>query len=168
MKRIVILGNIGSGKTTIANLLSEKLSIPVYHLDLILFHEGKYINQREQIAKVKAIISQEKWIIDGNYSFTLPMRCEKADLIIFVNTNRWTCLWQYINRYISIKKVPDRKIEKFHGGCDILNSKVIKLVLGYEKNQKSRYKKIAKENANCKTVELSCRKKIIRLIETIE
>ncbi|MBP9095253.1 MAG: topology modulation protein [Ignavibacteria bacterium] len=38
-KKIVILGNGGSGKSTLGEKLSEKLKSPVYHLDKLAFKE---------------------------------------------------------------------------------------------------------------------------------
>lgn len=164
MKRIVILGNISSGKTTIANLLSKRLLIPVYHLDLILFHEGKYIAIQEQIARLSAITKQEYWIIDGNYSLTLAMRCKRADIVIFISTNRWICAWRYIIRCISIKMMPSRKVGKFYGGCDVLDRRALGLILGYDKIQRIRYEKVVRDNAGCRVIEVSKSKDIIQLL----
>jgi len=48
VKRIWIAGSAGSGKTTLANLLGKKLSIPVYHRDLITWDENDNVRSEEE------------------------------------------------------------------------------------------------------------------------
>ena len=84
--RISIVGGSGSGKSTLCDILSEKFSLPAVHLDSINF-KPNWIeidkNERDKIISAKAL--EDKWIIDGNYTKTLKLRFEKADLIIWLD-----------------------------------------------------------------------------------
>jgi len=79
MKRILVIGCSGAGKTTFSRMLGEKLSLPVYHLDQ-LYWKPDWVesNKNEFTKKQTAIITGERWIIDGNYSSTLELRFAKA------------------------------------------------------------------------------------------
>ena len=84
-KRITIIGNTASGKSTLSVLLANKLSIPVYHLDKYLWRPGwERVPEEEFTAEHEKIVSQDSWIIEGvAYFSTMKKRLESADLIIY-------------------------------------------------------------------------------------
>jgi len=92
MKRILIIGSPGTGKTTFATQLAEKTKLPLIHLDLYYHDKSKdyynEINKEAWYAKVDELISKDKWIIDGNYNSTLEARVRRADTIIFFDFSR--------------------------------------------------------------------------------
>ena len=95
MKRIWIAGCSGSGKTTLANLIGEKLNIPVYHRDSISWDEND--NERtedEQIALVKDLTQNNVWIFEGARftSSKTDGRLDRCDTIIHLDLNRFLCL----------------------------------------------------------------------------
>ncbi|MEN8076607.1 DNA topology modulation protein [Clostridioides difficile] len=99
MKKIIVIGCGGAGKSTFSRKISKKLNIPVYHLDKIFWNKGWIETQREKFDNdVKEILTKDKWIIDGNYLRTLDMRAEKADTIIFINMPTYLCLYRIIKR----------------------------------------------------------------------
>ncbi len=101
-KRIAIVGCPGSGKTTFARILSEKVNIPVIHLDYY-YHQLKYgfHNDREAwIEKVKQLVKQDSWIMDGNYSSSFDVRFKEADSILFFDYPRRTSMYGVIKRRI--------------------------------------------------------------------
>lgn len=110
MERILIIGCSGSGKTTLAVALGEKLGLPVVHLDQ-LWWTGNWENvTREEFdARLTDALEKPRWIIDGNYSRTIPMRLPKCDTIIYLDFNRWECLlgmFQRVSRWRGRKR-PD-------------------------------------------------------------
>lgn len=98
--RIAVLGYAGSGKTYIANYISEKKSVPVLHLDSIKYDkEWKPIDNSFVLPQVLEFMSKEDWIIDGFYTYLLmEERLEKADMIILMLLPRFVCLFQTIKR----------------------------------------------------------------------
>lgn len=101
MERICIIGCSGSGKTTLARKLGEKLKLPVVHLDR-LWWTGNWENvTREEFdARLSEELEKPQWIIDGNYNRTMPQRLEKCDTVIYLDFNRFVCLWGAVKRVI--------------------------------------------------------------------
>ena len=101
MERIVIIGCPGSGKTRLARALGEKLDLTVVHLDRLWWTKGwKNVSREEFDTRLENALKLDRWIIDGNYSRTMDARLMKCDTIIYLDFNRWTCLWGMFQRVI--------------------------------------------------------------------
>lgn len=98
-KRIIIIGNNGSGKSYLSKQLSRILKLPLIHLDLAYWGQNwKPTPRKEWEKKQLEITSKDKWIIDGNHTSVLETRFQRTDLIIFLNINRITCLLRVLKR----------------------------------------------------------------------
>lgn len=98
-KRIAIIGNGGSGKSTLSRQLAERTGLPLVHLDMEFWRPGWEQTPRDEwLAKNELLTLCEKWIIDGNYNSTLEMRFAAADLVIFLDFNRFLCLYRVLKR----------------------------------------------------------------------
>ena len=101
MERIVIIGCGGSGKSTLARQLGEILTLPVVHLDKLYWYSGWQESTAEEFdAKLAAELEKSRWIMDGNFSRTIPQRLAKCDTVIYLDYNRFVCLWGVICRVI--------------------------------------------------------------------
>ncbi|MGF7050797.1 adenylate kinase family enzyme [Paenibacillus sp. DS2015] len=93
MKKILIIGIVASGKTTLAKRLSKTLNIPWYELDCIVHHEtdnGRYKRTpAEQVAVIKDIDSRGFWIFEGTDRESYRCIFDMADSIIFLDTPLW-------------------------------------------------------------------------------
>ena len=87
MERIVIIGNAGGGKTTLARALSQKLDLPLYMLDSAQWQPGMKLTPINELEKVlKKWTAQERWIIEGFGPMELmPLRFKAADTIIYLD-----------------------------------------------------------------------------------
>ena len=100
-KRIMILGSAGSGKSTLSIKLGEITGIPVVHLDRLFWNPGWVEAPKgEMDKKVIHAASGESWIIDGGYLRTLNFRMERADSIVFIDLNRYLCIYRVLKRWI--------------------------------------------------------------------
>jgi adenylate kinase family enzyme len=100
MKRVVIVGCPGAGKSTFAKKLHERTGLPLVHLDF--YHHQRqhnyYTDKPAWISRVKTLMRPEQWIIDGNYMSTIPERFRAADTIIFLDLPRWLCVYRVAKR----------------------------------------------------------------------
>jgi adenylate kinase family enzyme len=99
MERIAIIGCGGSGKTTLGRRLSELTGAAVTHLDAC-YYDGRWNSlSQEEFARMQYdLVARPRWIIDGNYAATLPIRLERADIVIFLDLPPATCLLGVLQR----------------------------------------------------------------------
>ena len=93
MKRIMIIGCPGSGKSTFARALAPKTGLPLHHLDMMYWNPDRTTKPKEEFrAALREIINLPDWIIDGNYGSTLELRMEACDTVIFLDYPPEVCL----------------------------------------------------------------------------
>ena len=86
MKKIIVIGSPGAGKSTFSKKLKDITNLPLYHLDM-LYHknDGTHITREELEEKLKEIFKEDNWIIDGNYQRTLEIRIKQCDTIFLLD-----------------------------------------------------------------------------------
>ncbi len=102
--KICIIGFSSSGKSTLGDMLSKKLSIPVTHLDLIAHDHNTNWQRKSDSELVKLhnqVLEEECWIIEGNYSVCMKERFSMATAIIWLDFNVVTSAVRYIKRCVS-------------------------------------------------------------------
>ena len=74
MKKVIVIGCPGSGKSTFARELHDKTGIPLYHLDMMYWNADKTtVEKRVFLELLSAVLEKDEWIIDGNYGFTMEL-----------------------------------------------------------------------------------------------
>ena len=93
MKKIIVIGCPGGGKSFFSRRLHEKTGIPLYHLDMMYWNSDKTVVERDAfLSRLAQVLGTDEWIIDGNYSSTLDMRIEKCDTVFFLDLPTELCL----------------------------------------------------------------------------
>jgi adenylate kinase family enzyme len=101
MKKVLVIGSGGAGKTTFSKQLAARTELPVIHLDQLFWHPGWVKTPDEEWDRLIAeLCARDSWIMDGNYGRTLARRVEAADTIIFLDLPRWVCTWRIVKRQI--------------------------------------------------------------------
>ena len=92
-KKVIVLGNNGSGKSYFSTKLAKITSLPLIHLDLLYWQKNWTHPSREEWAEMqRKLVANEQWIIDGMHISTLEIRFKEADAIYFLDVNTDTCL----------------------------------------------------------------------------
>lgn len=113
MRKVLIIGSCGAGKSVIAKKFSEKLNLPLISLDQYYWKPGWIRPSREEWRnKVMELTKKDKWIMDGNYQNTFDIRFPVSDTIILLDMNRFVCFWRIWKRRI-LKDRADKL-----DGCD--------------------------------------------------
>lgn len=100
--RILVIGCCGSGKSTLSKQLGTLLHLPVVHLDQLFWHPGWVEASREEFdQKLAQELQREQWIMDGNFARTLPLRLQRADMVVFLDFPAVRCVWGVIKRVVT-------------------------------------------------------------------
>lgn len=93
MKKVIIIGCPGAGKSVFSKKLKNVTNLPLYHLDMI-YHkkDGTHISKEELEEKLKEIFKKDNWIIDGNYQRTLEMRLKECDTVFLMDFPTKVCI----------------------------------------------------------------------------
>lgn len=93
MRKILIIGCPGSGKSTLSRALHRATGIPLYHLDMMYWNSDKTTVGKELFReRLAQVLAKERWIIDGNYQSTMEMRLIACDTVIFLDYPKELCL----------------------------------------------------------------------------
>ena len=73
--RAIVIGCPGAGKSTFARKLRDRTGLPLYYLDRLFHRPDRSTLSREAFDRALGeLLVREKWILDGNYMRTLPLR----------------------------------------------------------------------------------------------
>ena len=93
MKKIIVVGCPGSGKSCFSKKLHSVTGLPLYHLDMMYWNADKTTVEKSVfLERLSAVLERNEWIIDGNYSSTMEMRMEACDTVIFLDYPLDVCL----------------------------------------------------------------------------
>ena len=93
MKKIIIIGCPGSGKSTVSRALHNKTGIPLYHLDMMYWNADKTTAEKSVfLERLSTVLEKDEWIIDGNYGATMELRMASCDTVIFLDYPLDICL----------------------------------------------------------------------------
>jgi len=99
MRRVSVVGNTGSGKTTLARRIAERLGVPFLELDSI-HHQADWqpLDTETFRAMVGDHTAGDGWVVDGNYSAVQDLVWSRADTVIWLDLSRARVMWRVVSR----------------------------------------------------------------------
>lgn len=99
MQRVMIVGDAGAGKSTLAHWLGAQTGLPVHHLDQVFWMPDWQRRPEADKARIVAQTeAQERWIIEGGLAHSYATRLARADMVIWLDLGVMTRLWRLICR----------------------------------------------------------------------
>jgi len=93
MKKVIVIGCAGSGKSVFSRSFASVADLPLYHLDNIWWREdGSNVARDEFDSVLGDILAREEWIIDGNYQRTMEWRLSECDTVVFFDLPADVCI----------------------------------------------------------------------------
>ncbi|WP_417349853.1 adenylate kinase [Ferrimonas sp.] len=102
MKKVVVIGKPGSGKSTLSRQLSQARAMPLYPLDSILYHpDGSRRGSDDYTREHDLVLRSERWIIDGfGTPGLLNKQIEHADTVIYIDLPYPISYWLVTKRML--------------------------------------------------------------------
>jgi adenylate kinase family enzyme len=151
MKKVLVIGSSGAGKSTFSRCLSEKTGLPLIHLDVLYWKPNWVETDKEEWKRIlEKAVAGDSWIMDGHFGGTVEMRLEKCDTVIFLDMPRVLCVYRVLKRVVTYQrgKRPD-----IADGCDEkFDWKFLKCVWNFPERSKPRIEKLLAEHQKTKTI----------------
>lgn len=108
VRRVLIYGVTGSGKTTLARKAAGKTGLPWHSVDDLTWEPGWVgVPPDEQRRRIEAICAGERWILDSGYSSWLDVVLARVELIVALDYSRWRSLARLARR--TLARAVDRR-----------------------------------------------------------
>jgi adenylate kinase family enzyme len=151
MRKVLVIGPGGSGKSTFARQLGEVLNIEVKHLDSFYWRAGWIKpSQEDWLQTVTELTRGDAWIMEGNFSGRLELRLMHCDTIIFLDMPRLVCLWRITKRRL---RYHNRSRPDMAEGCsEKLDLEFLDWVWSYPRRSRPKVVKLLGEHSGSKQV----------------
>lgn len=111
INRIIVVGNSGSGKTTVALAIASALGLPYLEMDSVRHRDGwDSVEGDEFSGIVSRFAQQDRWVIDGNYTSlgTRDVLWPRADTIVWLDLPRWRIMPRVVLR--TLRRIVTREV----------------------------------------------------------
>lgn len=133
MKRVLVIGGYGAGKTAFARKLHQATGLPLHELDDVYrAHASANGDRQTWLRTVEGIASGEAWIIDGNYGGTIDLRLRRADTVIFFDYPPALCLLRTVKRHF-LSRLRINRQDVVSGVNDRIDSRIVRSVLTFRR-----------------------------------
>lgn len=151
LNRINVIGTSGSGKSTFSRELANRLNLPYIEMDALYWKDDwKFANDEELMENIRKITESEKWLLDGNYNRTQPIKWKNVQTIIWLDYPFYLVFYRVLKR--SIARLFDKKTlwgtnnrESFQKSFLSKDSIIVWMWTSFP-NMKKRYSKLFEKN----------------------
>jgi adenylate kinase family enzyme len=164
MRRVAVIGCGGSGKTYLSHQLSRLLDLPLVHLDAHFYDQDWNTRAPEEFAALqRRLVTRPRWLIEGNYASTLPIRLAAADTVVFLDLPATACLLGIAQRRRRYRGGQHRD-----GVYDRITWSFVRYVIGYRRTMRPKVRALFAEHAgHAEIITLTSRRRARRLLDRI-
>jgi adenylate kinase family enzyme len=99
VRRVIVAGSSGAGKTTLARRISGCLGIPHVEIDA-LFHGPNWEQRPSFVADVDSFSAGPAWVTEWQYDAVKPLLADRADTLVWLHFRRTTVMWRVMRRTV--------------------------------------------------------------------
>ena len=170
MKRIIVIGGNGSGKSTMSVELARITRLQLVHLDSLYWTDGWKAREKDDFdALLMKELEKEEWILDGMMRRTLPLRLNYSDTVIYLDFSGIRCFFGTFGRVLK-----NRGKARADMGCDCrekLDMRSLRFIFGTlkfnKKNRKYIYSCI-EEHPEVDLIVLKNRRQVKKFLLSVE
>jgi adenylate kinase family enzyme len=101
-ERINVVGTAGSGKSTFGRELAELLDLPYFEMDRMFWKpDWQESSDEELFREVQEATSRRRWVLDGNYTRTIPVKWKHVQLVIWLDLSFVRTVFRVTKRVIN-------------------------------------------------------------------
>lgn len=102
MKKINVVGTSGSGKSTLARMLAQSLNLPYVQMDQVFWRpHWQQPSDEEFFADLEKALPPSGWVLDGNYTRTIPIKWRDVDTVVWIDLPFWPNFYQSLKRSLA-------------------------------------------------------------------
>ncbi|MQB02597.1 AAA family ATPase [Agrobacterium tumefaciens] len=167
-QRISVVGCSGGGKSTLSRKLVRRFGFEYISMDRDIFWlPGWQARPRqEQRQRIAAIVTKDRWLMDGSNPSSFDMRLPRSDIVLWVRMPRWLCLWGAITR---IAKGYGKARPEMAEGCpERLDLDFLRYIWNFERRHAPIFEQnFALYGPNVPVFQLKSRKQLRRLLDLL-
>lgn len=118
--KILIIGPLGAGKSTLAYTINKKYGAPRLNLDEVQrVTDSGYRNEDEQLSILHDFLhNNQSWVMEGCQKMLYEK--VKPDLIVDMRISRLLAIWRFTTRFLKAKKLvgkdisPELPVQAYH------------------------------------------------------
>ncbi|HWS54114.1 MAG TPA: DNA topology modulation protein [Pyrinomonadaceae bacterium] len=146
MRRILVIGSGGAGKSTFARRLGAALGLEVIHLDALYWRAGWVETPKDEWReRVEGLVRREAWVMDGNYGGTLELRLAACDTVVFLDLPRVVCVWGVLRR--ALRHRGESRPDMARGCPERVTPAFLRWVWGYPSRSRPKVLRLLAEHA---------------------
>jgi adenylate kinase family enzyme len=99
MRRVLVAGASGAGKTTLARQVEAALAVPHTEIDA-LFHGPGWVPRASFLDDVGELLAQPSWVTEWQYGAARPALTAEADTMLWLDLPRWLVMCRVVRRTV--------------------------------------------------------------------
>lgn len=164
MKKVIVIGCSGSGKSVFSRSFAQKTGLPLYHLDNIWWRaDGTTVERDEFDRALGEILARDEWILDGNFDRTMERRMQACDTVIFFDIPTEQCL-----EGIKARKGKERPDMPWKNAPEDQDPEFVKFIRDFDHNRRPHIIELLKKYGDKNIVIFNSREEADAFIENIE